>query len=770
MLQVANPGSAILRDLFGLDAGRDTSAAIWFAGTTSATANTARTHRLPSGTRTAYIRNLSSSQAIAASTDEGASYVTIAAGASLLTELLAGRTILIKSVLGTGVSYQIYVSQSILSAQSGSSVPRTITVGPGEGYDFATAQDGVSAASAAYAATGKRQSVVCTHVALDFVPAIGVDVYDATPVLTRASGLRRSAEVPLQPIYLSFPGALIAIREDDIPDLWMKVPAAPNAAKFALGGVNRTPVDYAWRKGVFISHGAPYYYLDAGLRMSTANFKTAILRYGNELVCHSYAHGFVAAGNIDNPATYDDMVHEVILPRELFEAKTSSGAPATPGNRIGQPVNGFYQPGGWGTDHADNVKARLDNMVDLDSWVGRMIRANYEWSGTDHGYHRMGGAYHQHFSRYASIDTTNFDTLEHAKAFIKNLAMAGGRYELLIHLDATNYDLFKNAVDAIEAIRDDRVTYPRAAVRSVSASTLRRAVQPPATYDSQGALIIPHGQVYHDDWQDYPVGPVGTASGGQAGSTEFTRWNGTAGSLSVAQVDNTKASGRIDIWDVVADGDTVTVGGRVYEFDTNSSFVAGHVAVDVSGGVSAAQACAALAAAITGDAAAVVTATDGGDYVGLTSKLQGSGGNDITLAADLDGGASGEASGAYLTGGLDPKYKRQLVMAPPSGNAGLVCIFGAIPGRWYRLRFRAKLDAPHYIWTSLFSYYEAADDANTTEASVTQINGESFNLTADMAWYELPFFVPDFSNGHAYWQLSVDTGHTLTVDEVSVDP
>jgi hypothetical protein len=91
--------------------------------------------------------------------------------------------------------------------------------------------------------------------------------------------------------------------------------------------------------------------------------------------------------------------------------------------------------------------------------------------------------------------------------------------------------------------------------------------------------------------------------------------------------DGTKASGTLTFTGVVADGQIVTIGTRVYEFDTAvapGAITAGRVRVDVSGGVTAPQAVTALVAAITGDASAVVTALDGaGDTVAVTATAWG---------------------------------------------------------------------------------------------------------------------------------------------------
>ena len=93
-----------------------------------------------------------------------------------------------------------------------------------------------------------------------------------------------------------------------------------------------------------------------------------------------------------------------------------------------------------------------------------------------------------------------------------------------------------------------------------------------------------------------------------------------------ALTDGTKASGTLTFTGSVSDGETVTIGTRVYEFDTagTPTITAGRVRVNVSGGTTAPAAVTALVAAITGDASAVVTAVDGaGDTVVVTATAWG---------------------------------------------------------------------------------------------------------------------------------------------------
>jgi hypothetical protein len=91
--------------------------------------------------------------------------------------------------------------------------------------------------------------------------------------------------------------------------------------------------------------------------------------------------------------------------------------------------------------------------------------------------------------------------------------------------------------------------------------------------------------------------------------------------------DGTKATATLTFTGAVANAETVTIGTRVYEFDTAplpGSVVAGNVRVDVSAGATAPEAVTALVAAITTDASALVTAVDGAlDTVVVTAKIYG---------------------------------------------------------------------------------------------------------------------------------------------------
>jgi len=104
----------------------------------------------------------------------------------------------------------------------------------------------------------------------------------------------------------------------------------------------------------------------------------------------------------------------------------------------------------------------------------------------------------------------------------------------------------------------------------------------------------------------------------------------------------------------ISDGDTLSIGGRTYEFDTaaDPGVFVGDVRVNVSGGAALAQAVTALVAAVNGDAARTVDALDiGGDVVAFVHRTPGTGGN-IALAETVDAGNKMVVSAALFTGGV----------------------------------------------------------------------------------------------------------------------
>lgn len=99
----------------------------------------------------------------------------------------------------------------------------------------------------------------------------------------------------------------------------------------------------------------------------------------------------------------------------------------------------------------------------------------------------------------------------------------------------------------------------------------------------------------------------------------------------------------------VADTETITIGGRVYEFDTNSTYTAGRVPINVSAGVTPATAAPATIAAINGDSGrSVYAVTMTANVVGL---IAASDGDDAIALAEAT--ANVVVSAAALTNGYD---------------------------------------------------------------------------------------------------------------------
>ena len=111
------------------------------------------------------------------------------------------------------------------------------------------------------------------------------------------------------------------------------------------------------------------------------------------------------------------------------------------------------------------------------------------------------------------------------------------------------------------------------------------------------------------------------------------------------------ASGILTFTDVVSDGETVTIGNDVYEFDTDTSITEGNILVDVSTGATAADAVTALVAAITTNGTEPITATDGaGNTIDIVANVKGVLANSIGTTTDCVNGSFGAAN---LEGGIN---------------------------------------------------------------------------------------------------------------------
>lgn len=116
-------------------------------------------------------------------------------------------------------------------------------------------------------------------------------------------------------------------------------------------------------------------------------------------------------------------------------------------------------------------------------------------------------------------------------------------------------------------------------------------------------------------------------------------------------VNAVNATGTLTFTDVVADGQTVTIGTEVYEFKTSGSATGTNIKVDVASGQTAANACTALISTIGGNSSSVVTIAAGtGTSVVVTAKVAGAAANSITTTTTCTNGSWGAAT---LASGVD---------------------------------------------------------------------------------------------------------------------
>lgn len=115
-------------------------------------------------------------------------------------------------------------------------------------------------------------------------------------------------------------------------------------------------------------------------------------------------------------------------------------------------------------------------------------------------------------------------------------------------------------------------------------------------------------------------------------------------------VNAVQATGTLTFSGVVSDGETVTIGTDIYEFDTDSSVTSGNILVDVSGGATANDASAALHAAITASGDGTYTSVDGTGSVTITNVVYGTVGNAVATTETCTNGAWGAAT---MAGGVN---------------------------------------------------------------------------------------------------------------------
>lgn len=141
---------------------------------------------------------------------------------------------------------------------------------------------------------------------------------------------------------------------------------------------------------------------------------------------------------------------------------------------------------------------------------------------------------------------------------------------------------------------------------------------------------------------------VGRATGGNVGALTGAQ---VATIVTALTRPAAKAFGSVYFTDRPADATTLTINGRVYEIDKNSTPGAGDVIVNCNSAASLGDDIAAIVAAIDGDGSAVVDANDNNPSIFLIADTAGVAGNSITLAetfgdADVSAGTLKDGSDA----------------------------------------------------------------------------------------------------------------------------
>ncbi len=116
---------------------------------------------------------------------------------------------------------------------------------------------------------------------------------------------------------------------------------------------------------------------------------------------------------------------------------------------------------------------------------------------------------------------------------------------------------------------------------------------------------------------------------------------------------------------LLLDGDLITINGRVYEADDDSS-ITGDITIDISAASTIAQHCQAIADAINGDSSRIVDAVSASPTVYLTAIARGAVGNAYTLTKTETGGNTTDisVSGAtFSSGGQQTREAEKRVSA-----------------------------------------------------------------------------------------------------------
>lgn len=181
--------------------------------------------------------------------------------------------------------------------------------------------------------------------------------------------------------------------------------------------------------------------------------------------------------------------------------------------------------------------------------------------------------------------------------------------------------------------------------------------------DSDGLILSARGNDIPEGYEGFAKGAefieLDAADGTEAtyvnvGDEDSAEWLPQGSIAEDTPVNAETAEGTItfsdpEAGDSVADGDTITIGSDIYEFDDDDEVGEGHILVDISGGATADDAGIALDAAITADGTEDVTSAEADGVVTLTAGTPGAAGN-LALAKSC---AHAALSGTAMTGGVD---------------------------------------------------------------------------------------------------------------------
>lgn len=398
------------------------------------------------------------------------------------------------------------------------------------GGDYTTVQAAVDAASAGASNTNRITVLVHPGVKRDYTAADNVDVVFVDLLGSRSGGFYPANEPELEQYQLNYPGGLIAIRLDDDNDDWLD-----DSATF--GGTN--PIAYAAALGIVCTHGIIPNTIDTATHFTSDDLVTLTRTYGNSLECHSNQHE-------TTPSTHAQAVAAITGAREALENFTVDGY-SSPGESLGVLPQVFIQPGNWENE------GYINSRSDVDDWIAQVIRASFPASEAyAHGQY-AGGLPPRHFMGYGNPG--DLSTAGNALATVLALAQPGMRTLFVLH---NPDETFKNLVDAIVAVRDDRSTYPTKVVHSVTCRALHAGLQPGAYYDASGVIQIPSPHGYWEDFEGWTSGAItvpcqdfrcyvgGASASIETGGTygQFLRINAAASANAIYRANFTLRAGR----------------------------------------------------------------------------------------------------------------------------------------------------------------------------------------------------------------------------------